>query len=192
MSKLSPSQLEIIELADQGFTTVSAIAAKLGKTEGIVRAQLTRIRTAGEGCQIVKIRDDCAPAPKKTPSAGEETPFRVPQSNQDAIREAAKTDANYKVPPNLAEQFQQRFGGKTDVHPMVLLGVTIQFTKLAGGRLSAHQLIEDVYDALRTMVGEGSPPEWVNPTSTLEQENEELRRRIAELEKQATSKPTHT
>jgi hypothetical protein len=76
---------------------------------------------------------------------------------------------------------------------MVLLGVTIQFVKLAGGRLSAHQLIEQCYEALRAMVGDGSPKvgqeQWSAPwpLNSVEAENEELKKRIADLEEKLTT-----
>jgi hypothetical protein len=34
------------------------------------------------------------------------------------------------------------------------MGVTIQFVKLCGGRMTAHQVIEDVYTALRQFSSE--------------------------------------
>ena len=63
METLSQSQQEIVDLASQGATTVSEIAQKLGKSEGIVRAQLTRIRNAGHKCKINNINDDFYTAP---------------------------------------------------------------------------------------------------------------------------------
>jgi cell division protein FtsB len=95
----------------------------------------------------------------------------------------------------MVRQFQHQFGGKTDVHPMVLLGVTIQYVKLVGGRLSAHQCIEQVYEALRVMVGDGSPKvgeeQWTAPwpLDSVEAENEILKQRIADLEKQLGGQP---
>lgn len=104
------------------------------------------------------------------------------------MSEAQKAgNAQYEIPEELAQSVRD-FVGEKDVHPMVLLGITIQFVKFVGGRLTAHQLIESVYEALRAMVSDGSPKvgteEWSAPwpMNAVEAENAELKKRIAELE----------
>jgi hypothetical protein len=70
---------------------------------------------------------------------------------------------------------------------MILLGVAIQFTKLAGGRMHAHQLIEDVYEALRAMVGDGEPPvsgETSPWPKDLETENATLKNQMVLLQQE--------
>lgn len=188
---LSPPQQEIVTLIDQGVNTVGGIAQRLGKSEGIVRAQLTRIKTAGEGHRITNVQDLAPPKPESTGR-----PRGEASSNKEVLQQAQDGgEAKYEIPDHLAQQFQQQFGGKTDIHPMVLLGVTIQYVKLVGGRLSAHQLIEQVYEALQAMVGDGSPKvgqeQWTAPwpLDSVEAENETLKQRIADLEKQLGGQP---
>jgi hypothetical protein len=191
---LSPPQEQIVSLVQQGVTTVSGIAQRLGKSEGIVRAQLTRIKTAGEGHRVSSVQDIAPPSAK--PADSGRPRGSGASSNKDVIQQAQDAgEAKYDIPPEMVRQFQHQFGGKTDVHPMVLLGVTIQYVKLVGGRLSAHQCIEQVYEALRVMVGDGSPKvgeeQWTAPwpLDSVEAENEILKQRIADLEKQLGGQP---
>jgi hypothetical protein len=70
---------------------------------------------------------------------------------------------------------------------MVLLGITIQFVKLVGGRMHAHQLVEDVYEALRVMASDGSPtPEGATSPwpRDLEAENAELKNNLMALQQE--------
>lgn len=192
---LSAPQQEIVSLVEQGVTTVTEIAGRLGKSEGIVRAQLTRIKTAGEGHRIARVQDSHS-VPTSSPQTTGKPRSSGASSNQGVIQDAQDAgQAEYRIPDHLAQQFQSQFGGKTDIHPMVLLGVTVQYVKLCGGRLSAHQMIEQVYEALRAMVSDGSPKvgeeQWSAPwpLDSVEAENEELKRRIADLEKQLGGQP---
>lgn len=188
METLSQSQQEIVDLASHGAITVSEIAQKLGKSEGIVRAQLTRIRNAGHKRKISNVNDDFYAAPDRPRSSST-------SSNQNIVNEAeAAGTAQYEIPEEFAKQFEDQFGGKTDIHPMVLLGVTIQYVKFVGGRLTAHRMIEQVYEALRAMVGDGSPKvgeeQWSAPwpLNAVEAENAELRNRISAIEKSLKAK----
>jgi hypothetical protein len=188
---LSKPQEDIVALVNQGITEIGGIAKRLGKSEGIIRAQLTRIRNAGEGHRISSIKDG---TPTSYGSAPDHAPARPKMvgtsSNEAVVRQAtAAGQAEFEIPEHVVREFQHQFGGRTDIHPMVLLGVTIQYVKLLGGRLSAHQCIEQVYDALRMMVSDGSPrvgqEQWSAPwpLNAVEAENEAYKRRIAELEK---------
>lgn len=188
METLSQSQQEIVDLASHGAITVSEIAQKLGKSEGIVRAQLTRIRNAGHKRKLSNVNDDFCAASDRPRSSST-------SSNQNIVNEAeAAGTAQYEIPEELAKQFEDQFGGKTDIHPMVLLGVTIQYVKFVGGRLTAHRMIEQVYEALRAMVGDGSPKvgeeQWSAPwpLNAVEAENAELRNRISAIEKSLKAK----
>lgn len=198
---LSDSQRKIADLVEQGVTSVGELARRLGKSEGIIRAQVTRMQTKGEGSRVASIKD--AMPTSSGPAAPVRDKPRAPagsSSNAAVLREAQEAgQAEFKIPDHLVKEFQDQFGGKTDVHPMVLFGVAIQFVKLVGGRLSAHQLIEQVYDALRTMVSDGSPKvgkeQWSAPwpLNAVEAENAELKARIEQLEQQVlgADMPTH-
>lgn len=92
------------------------------------------------------------------------TPVEPPRDRRtefEVIDEVATSgQAVYNV-EQAVDKLRSTFGAQAsanDAHPMVLLGVTIQFMKLAGGRLAAHQLIEDVYSALRGLAGTDAPP----------------------------------
>lgn len=54
-----------------------------------------------------------------------------------------------------------------EVHPMILMGVTIQYVKMCGGRMIAHQVIEDVYSALKMFVGTSIPDDGSQETVKL-------------------------
>lgn len=187
---LSTPQQEIVTLVQQGVTTISAIASRLGKSDGIVRAQLTRIKSAGQGHLVDSVQTESTPQPQT--HSGGRPQSTGSSSNQEVLKEAhAAGEAVYDLPDELV-QAARNYTTETDVHPMVLLGVTIQFVKLVGGRLAAHQLIEQVYEALRAMVSDGSPKvgdeDWSAPwpLNSVEMANAELKKRIAELEGKAS------
>lgn len=190
LNVLSPAQRDVYEAVEQqGLNPVQA-AERLGSTVGVVQAQLTRIRNKG--------------IPIRGVGADERRP--EPQSPQEVVKEAAAAGvAEYPVDESL-QRAAERAAQGTDVHPMVLLGVTIQFVKLVGGRMTAHQLIEDVYEALRTFVADGTVPEegatspWPKDLETenaqlkaqmtaMQQELSDLRRT---LERQAEREPSPT
>jgi hypothetical protein len=201
MVKLSEYQNAIVELVRNGCTTVDEIAKKMGKPTAIINAQLTRIRNAGQGHLVKGVVDRGVLGPKTETYTSSEDSY-APQSmgtqftsNRQVVDDAARAgQAAYEIPQDLREKFQKQFGSETDVHPMVLLGVTIQFVKLVGGRIAAHHLIEQVHEALRAMVSDGTPKvgeeEWSAPwpLSAAEIELKELRKRNAELEVQLKSR----
>lgn len=201
MVKLSDYQNKIVELVRSGYTTVDEIAKKMDKPSAIINAQLTRIRNAGQGHLVKGVVDRGVLGPKtetRTPSRDSEFATHAPQpnsSNRQIVDDAARAgQAAYEIPQHLREEFQKQFGSETDVHPMVLLGVTIQFVKLVGGRIAAHHLIEQVHDALRAMVSDGTPKvgeeEWSAPwpLNATEIELKQLRKENAELAAQLKSR----
>lgn len=139
---ISPAQQEVYDLVMVGKTP-QEIAKKLGKDIGIINAQITRLRSKG----VLK------PEPRQSANTGK--PQAVgPTSNEAVANELNKAGAaKYEIPPEL-KKVADKHGEVLDVHPMIVLGVTIQFVKLCGGRMHAHQVIEDVYGALRVMVGD--------------------------------------
>lgn len=182
MSSISPPQQEIVDLVQQGVTTISALAAKLGKSEGIINAQITRIQNSGNEqlvSSIQKTTNSTRSSSRPTNTGG--------SSNKQMLQGAVDAgEANYTIPDELVNAARQ-YSQDRDVHPMVLLGITIQFCKLVGGRLASHQLIEQVYEALRVMVSDGSPKvgseDWSAPwpLNTVEAENANLKQQIADL-----------
>lgn len=176
----SPPQQEIVNLVQQGVTTVPALATRLGKSESIIKSQITRIQNAGIGHLVSAVR---------TTDSQSNQPTNTGSSNKQILQEAVDAgEANYTIPDELVDSVRQ-YAQDRDVHPMVLLGVTIQYTKLVGGRLAAHQLIEQVYEALRVMVSDGSPKvgkeDWSAPwpLNAVEAENVDLKQQLADLQR---------
>lgn len=193
---LSDAQKPIYDMAQRGCS-VSEIAAELGSSESVITAQITRIRRKREFTHPSYViagqeppkpvsppmdrtyvpNPHVQPAP---PNLVEPTPEKVIQGASEA------GTAEYDIPEAL-RRAGERVAEGNDVHPMVLLGITIQFVKLCGGRMHAHQLVEDVYEALRTMAGDGSPPPegatspWPRD---LESENAELKDNMVALQQE--------
>lgn len=154
---LSEPQREMYDLFQSGLTP-EQVGQKLGKDMGTVRAQITRIKNKG-----VKIPEFAQPMTSGLPSADDamhrplSEPPRDRRSEFDIINEAEQAGpAKYTVDEAVG-MLKEKFNPSAtpnDTHPMALLGVTIQFMKLAGGRLAAHQLIEDVYAALKAITND--------------------------------------
>ena len=181
--EMTPAQQQIFELCERGLTPL-AIADQLGMLERAVKAQITRIQTKLKTNiqkeerheRAVHMRQ--AKQNKVVPTSAENV--------ADVVHEAAKAGPAIDIPEAL-QKVGERAAADRDIHPMILLGVTIQFVKLVGSRIAAHQLIEDVYDALRSMVGDGEPP-TEGATSpwprNLEVEYAEMRQRAMSLEQE--------
>lgn len=157
LETLSPDQREIYSHLIKG-ATVQQIAEDMNRPDGIISAQRTRI--LNKGIDLPELPSRSNEGNQQTQNRQQTTARAAgPSSNEEVLREAQSAGtAEYDVEKVIEEV--QRQGGtnlsKRDVHPMVLLGLTIQFMKLAGGRMHAHQLIEDVYGALRAMVDGGN------------------------------------
>ncbi len=177
-SEMSEAQREIYNLVQQGITP-QRIADRLGKDLGIVNAQITRLRTKG-----------ILPLPTPTPKPATEvrpTPTG-PTSNEAVAREIEEAGpAKYEIPDELRVT-AEKHSEVLDVHPMVLLGVTIQYVKMCGGRMHAHQVIEDVYGALQTITCDtpDDKERIAMPFPTIESERNSLalKERINQLEVQ--------
>lgn len=125
------------------------IKRRLGISDGVLKAQKTRILNAGWNWN--------SPAAQKTTGElnnifknASEARHRMHSHDEKSFPdEAAKVQCVLEGAG--AANFKLTDVG-SDVHPMVLLGVTIQFVKLCGGRINAHQVIEDVYGALNSMM----------------------------------------
>ncbi len=196
---LTPSQRTIYDGLAAGKTPAE-IADQMQSSEAIVRANMTRIVTKGVGLPQPGVAPP-KPAPDTVPVGQVLTPPRpIAQGGSENDRIAATIQDS--APALKAEELRaiaDKVAGQTgrDVQPMILMGVTMQYVRLCGGRFSAHQVIEDVYGALRSFVtdrplteddgGEALPL----PSSDkerlefLEKTNRELLKRIAELEGQS-------
>lgn len=167
---LTPGQNDILNLATSGATTLQ-ISSKLNLDERIVNAQLTRIRNKGYNTSPTVTRlaealypeSNVATQTKQTiptirtergmENPQKETP-RAPTSN-DEIKDILLKSGRALTAEELEKLAAQVAGiVERDAHPMLLLGVTIQFVRLCGGRFTAHQVIEDTYAALATMVND--------------------------------------
>lgn len=190
LESLSPPQREVYDALASGKTP-EEVATQLGKPLGIINAQITRIKNKR--------------IPIPTPDRSNETPEetvgtdarRVPKpvgsiSSDQQVREQLGKVGEFKIPDEVLAQVSEAMD-RRDVHPLIMIGTTVQFVRLAGGRISAHQTIEDVYEALRLFNGHGAmgeEPKETTPWSgspemrinALEAENAELKERIARLE----------
>ena len=160
---LNENQREIWQYIHNERHTVKEAASHFNKPESIIQAQITRCRSKGLIIDVpgeTKISNNVFNAPPggvRLSHHESGRPSGSPTSNEEVLKETlAAGPAKYDVESMIQEaQEQGAFGDEErNVHPMILMGVTIQFMKLAGGRLHAHQLIEDVYGAIRLQVGE--------------------------------------
>jgi hypothetical protein len=98
------------------------------------------------------------PSESSRPQAAPRPAATGPSSNQQVVREAEQAGpANYDIEGALKAAMPEMHDLVRQVHPMIMFGITIQFMKTCGGRIQAHQVIEDVYAALRLFVGDPSP-----------------------------------
>jgi len=149
-----PTELQqsILELLQKGKTP-EQVAKKLNLGERIVNAQITRLRNSGalEDPKAKEVQEEFVPV-----SHGPATTRPRGQSGTDQIAQDLDKSGTFDV-DEVVKRLQaaaDKHGLENDVHPMLLLGVTIQFCKFVGGRMHAHQLIEDVYTSLQAMVGD--------------------------------------
>lgn len=165
LSQLTESQRSIYDGLANG-ATVERIAQTLGTTPALVNANITRIKNKGfelpkpgsprlsVPATHVETKDLLGPTPEKPVASG--------GSENDRI--AAQLNVSGKaISADELRALADKVAGPSarEVQPFVLMGLTIQYIKLCGGRMTAHQVIEDVYGALRAAVVEngGSVPE---------------------------------
>lgn len=198
LNSLSEQQRQIYDNLAAG-RTVPEIAKALGSTEALIQANITRIKSKGVAlptgqsakaespADTVPVTEVLGPRSTPTPSAG--------GSEHDRIAAEIKRSQPAVSPEQLAAIADKVAGSAVrDVQPMILLGTTIQYVKFCGGRMAAHQVIEDVFGALRAFVGDTTPDaggETVKLPQTdrerlefLEQNNAELREQIKQLSEQ--------
>jgi hypothetical protein len=184
LESLSPPQREIYDLLLAGKSPAE-VGRKLGKDAQIVNAQITRIKnkgipvpgdgttntpvvpadqfTGGAGGQFVG-GSQSEPAHPMTLNPGTDLnpglsttrPTPTGASSNDQI---ARELTGKAVSADELAALARKVGGNAikDIHPMLLMGIVIQFVRTCGGRMSAHQVIEDVYSALRGFANDGKP-----------------------------------
>ncbi len=162
LEQLTEIQRSIYDLTAQGLQPAE-IAGRIGSTEALVKANITRIQ--GKGVTMPKPGDQpVQPPPNTVPVANVlSQPSKPPAtggSENDRIA-AMVNQAGGAIDAKELAALADKVAGRAvrDIHPMVLLGTTIQYVKLCGGRMIAHQVIEDVYGALRSFVGNVGPDE---------------------------------
>lgn len=189
---LSLAQEKIYNLLQAG-KTAEDISKTLDMSLGVVNAQITRIKNKGaikqEAPNPVNVR------PQDMFKGGSERPASTGGSANDQIAMELGKGGSALTAEKLRE-LAESVSGKlvNEVHPMVLMGVTIQFVRLCGGRMTAHQVIEDVYAALRSFTSENGgkvPDDTPGETKPLPKSDsdrlalqEEI---IADLQKQITN-----
>ncbi len=189
-AQLSDTQNQIFESLKQGKTP-ETIARELNTSESLVRANMTRIETKG-----VKLPSGAtSKAPAKSPLLAEDVarPAAGGLSENDRIANELRGAGQALTADQVAALADQIAGKQTtDINPMLVMGCTIQFVRFVGGRMVAHQVIEDVYGALRAMCGGTLPEDKGGETvplpqtdrerlEFLEKSNQELLAEIAKL-----------
>lgn len=137
---MTESQQKVLDLLNRGLS-VEQIAKKLGREVRVINAQITRMKSTGA---IKASKPEPKPPQEHTKT---DPPFTDLQSVQDLLNKSGR--AKYVIPDELKNAMNEQ-GELLDVNPMILLGVTIQFVKMCGGRIHAHQVIEDVFSALKS------------------------------------------
>jgi hypothetical protein len=163
LDQLTEIQRSIYDLTAQGLQPAE-IAGRIGSTEALVKANITRIR--GKGVTMPKPGEQpLQPPPNTVPvtnvlSQPPSKPAATGGSENDRIA-AMVNQAGGAIDAKELAALADKVAGRAvrDIHPMILMGITIQFVKLCGGRMIAHQVIEDVYGALRSFVGNVQPDE---------------------------------
>lgn len=196
LSELTEIQREIYEQLAAGKTP-EQIAKRIGSTEALVKANMTRITNKG-----VKLPESGSQVPQPPPTyvpIGEvlASPSGKPPNSYGSENDRIAAMVSEAGPAISAEELRalaDKVAGKAarEVHPMILMGVTIQYVKMCGGRMTAHQVIEDVYAALKSFVGTVIPDdggETVKLPKTdaerlvfLEESNKSLQEQIQALE----------
>lgn len=158
---LSEKQAQIVELARQGLD-LKGIAKNMRTEAHLVSANITRATNNGDWPKDLKVAGHhTAPAVAgaSTSSAGDTRPEMSPAegyrpkistapdlSRDQILRLQSQIEQTGQVPTELLDAINR--GGET-VNPLLIMGCTIQFVRLCGGRIAAHQVIEDIYDAMR-------------------------------------------
>jgi len=174
---LSSAQRDLYQ-AMQAGKDKNTIIRELGLTEGTFAAQCTRIKNKGISLPNFPGHTGTNPSFGQThqPSRQDVASGRAsrpmstgPGESKSVLNEVSDAGpAVYDVERTIKEA-QARgdiHGEMRDLHPMAILGVTIQFMRLCGGRFHAHQIIEDVYGAVRLMAGDGPKADDVVAAAT--------------------------
>jgi hypothetical protein len=162
---LSPAQRQLYDAIQAGKDKDTCIS-ELGLTEGTFAAQCTRIRN--KGIQLPGL-----PGHSGQSSSFEKPISRPastgPGSSESVLNEVSKAGpAIYDVEATIRKAQEQGsvHGDMATLHPMAVMGLTIQFMRLCGGRFHAHQVIEDVYGAVRTFTHDGPSADDVVEAAT--------------------------
>lgn len=160
LSSLNENQREIYQYVHTEKHSIAEAARHFNKPEGIIQAQLTRIRNKGVLLEqnIDRLKKTianegiaAANQPSSRPASS------MPTSNDAVLRETERDPAVYDVDAAIEtaqSQTNPNDDHLVDVKPIIMIGCAIQFMKFAGGRFAAHQLLEDAYEAIRLQVGD--------------------------------------
>lgn len=198
LAQLSPQQQGIYRGLAEGKSP-DTIAREMGTLVGLVNANITQIRNKNIPIPTGRVENATPPDEFKAHQIlTNPRPAAHGGSENDRIVNTVSDSApaiNAEKLRALADQVAGQTG--RDIQPMVLLGVTIQFVKFCGGRFTAHQLIEDVYGALRAFAQETAgmklpednggeamplPSSDRERLELAEKTNRELMARVAQLE----------
>lgn len=163
MASLSPAQQTLYNAILEGKSQ-DLIQRELKISTAIFTAQCTRIRNKGITINVVGGQ---VPTRQATTSGRSSRPASA--DGKKVIKEAFEAGkATYDV-ESLISEAQNRgdvHGDMAQMHPMAIMGLTIQFMRLCGGRFHAHQIIEDVYGAIRAFAADGPSADEVVEMAT--------------------------
>lgn len=178
MAQLSEQQRQIYDLLAAG-NDVTTIATRLGSTPALVTANMTRIKNKGLALPVHGEPRAAIPATHVPTDEILAPPVSKPAASggteNDRIAAVLNSTGGTAISADELRALADKVAGNAarEVHPMILMGVTIQYVKLCGGRIAAHQVIEDVYSALRGFVGIKLPDDESHETVKLPETDKE-------------------
>ena len=169
LASLSPAQESVYDAILAGKSQ-DAICHELNITTATFTAQCTRIRKKGITLNVVGGDSAQVPTRQSVVLGRSSQPASTgPGASKSVLSEAFEAgEATYDV-EKLITEAQQRgdiHGDMAQLHPMAIMGLTIQFMRLCGGRFHAHQIVEDVYGAVRAFTADGPSADEVVAAAT--------------------------
>jgi|2_EtaG_2_1085320.scaffolds.fasta_scaffold00326_23 hypothetical protein len=166
LSALSAAQLQVYN-AIQAGTPKNQIIRELGLTEGTFAAQCTRIRT--KGIQLPEFpgaKPPSSTSPAPVASGHSPQPAATGEKVLDDAFQAGEPVFDVEGAIREAQKRGDIHGDMAAMHPMAVMGVAICFMRMCGGRFHAHQVLEDVYGAIRAFSADGPSADDVVKTAT--------------------------
>jgi len=156
VNNLNEYQKKVYEYVESGLS-VEDIAKLMDVYESSVKAQITRITNKGIIFnRPVSSNNEQQNSEQQSPQNQEVNPHNL--SNTQILEEAVAS-GEAKTLEEVVRELEKAgpiLSGKEDVNVFLAFGVTMQFIRFAGGKINAHQLIEDISEAVKMTCGEVS------------------------------------